>query len=233
METRRRGVTSTEDFRDQVLHLATIERRPEDWGPDARLWRSMTFSKSTRFLGAVALTLPLVVSCASKPAPPAQPVAPQVKYPEWVNKGSGSYNDGALYGVASASGIRNRGLARSTADNRARAEMSKVMETYTASLMKDYMSSTSAGDAVSEEQHVESAIKTFSASTLNGVQIVNHWTHPVDGTIFALARLDMHQFSDQISRAKELSAKVKERVKHAAKKAIADLEAEEAKHASK
>ena len=60
-------------------------------------------------------------------------------------------------------------------------------------IMKDYMASTTAGDmsASSEEQHVEQAIKTFSAQTLSGVQIVDHWYHPVDGTVFALAQLDL------------------------------------------
>ncbi|MBK8014142.1 MAG: LPP20 family lipoprotein [Deltaproteobacteria bacterium] len=158
-----------------------------------------------------------------------------VEYPEWVNKGSGAFGGEkkVFYGVGSASGIRNHSLARSTADNRARAEISKVFETYTASLMKDYSASVTAGDfsASSEEQLVTQAIKTFSANTLNGVEVVDHWIHPTDGTIYALARLDIQGFMDQISKAKELNAKVKEAVQRAAERSFADLEAEEAKHA--
>ena len=78
---------------------------------------------------------------------------------------------------------------------------------------------------------VSSAVKTFSANTLNGVEIVDHWIHPVDGTIYSLARLDIEGFMDQIGKAKELSQKVKEMVKRSAEKAFSDLEAEEAKHA--
>ncbi|CAN0592343.1 unnamed protein product [Laminaria digitata] len=100
--------------------------------------------------------------------------------------------------------------------------------------MKDYAASTTAGDfsASSEEQHVEEAVKTFAAGTLNGVQIVDHWIHPVDGTMYALARLDLDGFMDMIDTAKELNAKVKERVKRAAEKSFADLEREEAKRAA-
>ena len=163
------------------------------------------------------------------------PGGPIVEYPEWVNKGSGAFGGEKqiFYGVGSASGIRNHSLARSTADNRARAEISKIFQVYSASLMKDYSASTTAGDfsASSEEQHVEQAIKTFSANTLNGVTVVDHWIHPTDGTIYALARLDLDGFMDQLSKAKELNAKVKEHVKRAAEKAHADLAAEEAKHA--
>lgn len=191
-----------------------------------------------RLISAITLSVPMaLMACGGSQPQQIQPGAPVVQYPEWVNKGSGAFGGEKgkiFYGVGSASGIRNHSLARSTSDNRARAEISKVFSVYSASLMKDYMASTTAGDfsASSEEQHVESAIKTFSANTLNGVEIVDHWIHPADGTIYALARLDMNGFLDQIDKAKELSAKVKEVVKRAAAKSFADLSAEEAKQSN-
>ena len=158
-----------------------------------------------------------------------------VDYPEWVTKGSGAFGGEqgrVFYGVGEVSGIKNHALARSTADNRARAEIAKIFETYTASLMKDYMASTTAGDmsASSEEQHVEQAIKTFSAQTLSGVQIVDHWFHPTDGSVYALARLDLEAFKDSLDKMKELDAKVRDYVRQNAEKAHMDLEQEEAKH---
>ncbi len=185
------------------------------------------------------LAMPLAVGCSSDTKTSEgviTPGGPIVEYPEWVNKGSGAFGGEkkVFYGVASASGIRNHSLLRSTADNRARSEISKVFQVYTASLMKDYAASTTAGDfsASSEEQRVEQAIKTFSANTLNGVEIVDHWIHPVDGSMYSLARLDIEGFMDQISRAKELNARVKEAVKRAADRSFADLSREEAKHAN-
>ena len=164
------------------------------------------------------------------------PRGPVVEYPEWVVKGSGAFggDEKVFYGVGSASGIRNHSLARTTAGNRARAELSKIFDTYSASLMKDYSSSTTAGDmsASDEQQMVEQAIKTFSANHLTGVEIVDHWIHPTDGTIHALARMDMEGFESMIDRHKQLSLAVKERVKRAAQRAFADLEAEEAKVAA-
>jgi hypothetical protein len=192
-----------------------------------------------RLVISLALGLPVftAVACGgSTEKGVITPGGPVVEYPEWVNKGSGAFQGDkkSIYGVGSSSGIRNHSLARTNADNRARAEVQKVFETYSASLMKDYAESVTAGDfsASDESQMVSNAVKTFSAGTLNGVQIIDHWIHPVDGTIYALAQLDLDGFMDQISKAKELNAAVRDRVKRSAEKAFADLEAEEAKRAN-
>ena len=183
-------------------------------------------------LGTIAVAC---VACGKKDDGAAPANMQGINYPEWVMKGSGAFGGEAgrvFYGVGSASGIKNHALARTTADNRGRAEIAKIFEVYSASLMKDYMASTTAGDmtASSEEQHVEQAIKTFSAVTLSGVQIVDHWFHP-DGTVYALAQLDLQTFKDNVDKAKELNEKVRDYVKKNAEKSHMDLEAEEAKRA--
>lgn len=158
-----------------------------------------------------------------------------VDYPDWVLRGSGAFGgeEGRVfYGVGLVSGIKNHALARTTAENRARAEIAKTFEVYSASLMKDYMASTTAGDmsASSEEQHVEQAIKTFSAVTLSGVVIANIWHHP-DGTVYALARLDLDSFTNNLDKMNELSDKVRDYVRKNADKVHMSLEDEEAKRA--
>jgi len=160
----------------------------------------------------------------------APPPVQGIDYPEWVDKGSvvGSDEAGkAFFGVSSASGIKNRALAMTTADNRARAEVGKTFEVYTASLMKDYMASTTAGDmsASSEEQHVEQAIKTFSAQTLSGIEIAGHWEHP-DGTIYSLARLELGKFAGALDQMKGLNDKIRDYVRKNAEKAHMDLDKE-------
>jgi len=158
-----------------------------------------------------------------------------VQFPAWVTQGSGAFGgeEGKVfYGVGSVSGIKNHALARTTADNRSRSEIAKIFEVYSASLMKDYMASTTAGDmeVSSEEQHVENVVKTFSAQTLSGVQIVDHWYHPIDGTVYALARLDLNSFTDQLEQMKELNSKVRDYVRKNAERSFMDLEQEEAKN---
>lgn len=154
--------------------------------------------------------------------------------PAWVVKGSGAFGGEkgkVFYGVGSASNIKNVSLLRSSADNRARNEVAKVFQIYTASLMKDYAASTSAGDAnvTSEEQNVEQAVKTVTAMTLNGVEIVDHWQDSQTGEFYALARLDLDAFKDSMEKAKELDTKVKDYVRQNAERLHQQLEKEEAK----
>ncbi len=175
----------------------------------------------------------LLVGCAGTKSEVAQPVEPQ--RPAWVDKGSGAFEGemgNAFYGVGSAYGIKNPPLLRSSADNRARAEVARVFKTYTAALMKDYAASTMAGDPneTSEEQHVEQTIKSFTKAELAGVQIVDHWKDTDTGELFALARMDLSAFENYLDQAKDLSEAVRERVVQNAEKAFESLAREEALH---
>lgn len=169
-----------------------------------------------------------IAGCASAPAKKV------FRGPEWVWKGSGAFDidkGKVFYGVGMASGIKNKALLRTTADNRARAEIAKTLETYVAVLAKDYMASTTAGDmsASSEEQHVENALKTFSKTTLHGATIVDRWLDPEDGTFYSLCELDMFAFKDALDKHKELDSKVRDYVRENAEKMHGELEKMEGK----
>lgn len=153
--------------------------------------------------------------------------------PTWVVRGSGAFEEDGkkvFYGVGMVSGIGNRALARTTAENRGRAELQKIFRTYSASLMRDYMASTTAGDmtASAEEQHVEQAVKTFSKGTLSGVLVIDHWLDPSDGTNFALVKLDLDYFGSSLDKMKELDAKTRDFVRANAAKMFDTLSTEEA-----
>jgi hypothetical protein len=156
--------------------------------------------------------------------------------PEWVNKGSGAMKDKdgkqVFYGVGIAQGIRNRALSVSAADDRGRAELAKIMNSYVTTLTKDYMASITAGDMTksSEEQMVSNTMKNFAKFTLHGSVPVDHWKDPADGTLFALVKLDMSAVQQSLNESKELDAKVRDYVKANAEKAFDELAAEEAKH---
>ena len=157
--------------------------------------------------------------------------------PDWIVEGSGAFRDGGdqvFYGVGSVVGVGNAPLAWTSAENRARAEVGKVFETYTASLMKDYMASTTGAATVTvespraEEQHIEQSIKTFSQVTLSGVMIVDRWVDDDNETYYALARLDLEKFKDSLARARELNRGVVEYIRQNAERSFNDLAHEEA-----
>lgn len=188
--------------------------------------RSISLGFIIIFLGVIG-----VAGCAKK-------LPPETKAPAWVTQGNAAFHDSGnriFYGVGSVTGVKNKPLARTAAENRARAEIGKVFEAYTASLMRDYIASTTGGaavtgsTAVSEEQHIEQTVKTFSAVTLSGVMIVDNWTDPADGTVYALAKLDLNAFKNSLDKARELNPGVRDFVRQNADKAFDKLEAEEKK----
>ena len=158
--------------------------------------------------------------------------------PKWVTQGSGALNskdDKAFYGVGSIIGIKNEPLAWDAAENRARAEIAKNFQTYTAYLMKDYAASTTANDFTksTEEQNVERAIKTFSAVTLNGVRPVERYKDKDSGTYYVLAKLDLKDVKSKLEESKELNAEVRDFVRKNADRLFDKLEKEETKPAPK
>jgi len=168
----------------------------------------------------------LVAGCATSPKPSADPAS---MGPAWVMKGGGAFDvekGKVFYGVGIASGIKNKALLRQTADNRARAEIAKTMETYVATLAKDYMASTTAGDMSksSEEQHVETALKTFSKTTLHGATIVDRWMDPSDGSMYSLCELDLFSFKEALDKYKELDKQVQDYVRENAEKLHGEME---------
>ncbi len=158
--------------------------------------------------------------------------------PKWASDGSGALNskgDKAFYGVGSVIGIKNEPLAWDAAENRARAEIAKNFQTYTAYLMRDYAASTTANDFTksTEEQNVERAIKTFSAVTLNGVRPVDRYKDEKTGTYYVLAKLDLHDVKSKLEESKELNAEVRDFVRKNADRLFDKLEKEEVQQAPK
>jgi hypothetical protein len=70
------------------------------------------------------------------------------------------------------------------------------------SLSKDLLAHAMAGnlEATSEEQGIETGIKTSVEQILRGVMIVDHWEHPGRNELFSLARLDLDQFKNDSSK---------------------------------
>ena len=132
--------------------------------------------RAARIAVILACVAPLASACAGGGArrSPSASLKPSSDAPKWVYQTS--YTDRRkFYGVGVSAGVRNRGLAQSRASNRARNEIAKVLETYSASLMKDYSASVSTGDLqnAQEEQRVEQAIKTFTSQLLVGAEVSN------------------------------------------------------------
>ena len=152
--------------------------------------------------------------------------------PKWVKTGTYTGQDAkAFYGVGEVMGIRNEPLAWDAAENRARAQMVKIVSTYTAYLMRDYAASTAAGEfkKTTEEQHIEEATKTFAAGTLNGVRTVDRYKDEKNGIYYVVVKMDLEDVKDMLTQSKELNSQMRDFVRKNADRAFERLEKEEEK----
>lgn len=173
----------------------------------------------TSCVAVCTIMLALFAGCASR-------------QPKWIVKGSGAFPEGeqkAFYGVGSIQGVTNPSLARAAADNRGRAEIAKILETYTAAMMLDYASATAGNDMQrsTQEQHIERTVKTVTKQTVSGVEIIDRWIDDDNGIMYALARLKLSAFKANVERVQELRADVRDYIRENADKAFEALAKEE------
>ncbi|MBW2201811.1 MAG: hypothetical protein JRF71_13415, partial [Deltaproteobacteria bacterium] len=70
----------------------------------------------------------------------------------------------------------------------------------------------------------ETALKTFSKTTLHGAIIVDRWLDPADGTMYSLCELDLISFKENLDKYNELDEKVRDYVRDNAEKMHDELE---------
>ncbi len=142
------------------------------------------------FLAILAITsLVFVLSCGGKT--PVKPGAP-----EWVTKGSGAFpgDQGVImYGVGVTGKSPNIAMMREKSHNRARADISKAMETYIASFIKDFMQEHMDymdPDSSGSQEFTSAVSKSVTEATLVGAEIVDHWTDS-DGNMYSLCKMPL------------------------------------------
>ena len=149
--------------------------------------------------------------------------------PKWVKTGTYTGQDSkAFYGIGEVMGVWNEPLAWDAAENRARAQMVKVLSTYTGYLMRDYAASTSAGHfkKTAEEQNIEEATKTFAAATLNGVRSVDRYKDEKKGIYYMVVKMELEDVKDMLTQSEELNSQVRDFLRKNADRAFERLEKE-------
>jgi len=129
--------------------------------------------------------------------------------PEWVNEGTQVLKDqdGRLFhGVASAPSMGDESLQISTADNRARAEIARILSSYMDVAIKDYTASAAAAGERINQEDVERQIHNVSRINLTGARIIARWKQPKTSTIYSLAELDMKQLKSTLDQVSAMNA---------------------------
>jgi len=114
--------------------------------------------------------------------------------PEWVNEGTqylNSNNGRLFHGVGQAAEMGDASLQLSTADNRARAEVARILTSYLDVINSDYTAASGSGENTHNQQSVSQHIRNLSKVNLTGVKIIGHWKDEKTAIVYAIAELDL------------------------------------------
>jgi hypothetical protein len=132
--------------------------------------------------------------------------------PDWVNEGTNilSEKDGRLFhGVGSASPMGDMSLQKSVADDRARAEVARVLSSYMDVVSNDYMASAKSGSDGTNEEAVSRQIKALTKVNLTGAKVIGDWRDPKTNIIYAIVELDMKQVKSTLAGTQDMNEDLK------------------------
>lgn len=133
--------------------------------------------------------------------------------PDWVNQGSqalSSDNQRLIHGIGSAPAMNDLSLQTSTADDRARAEVARVLSSLMHVVSQDYAASSGSGQDQQNEASISRQIENITNQNVSGAQIIAHWRDPKTGTVWSLAELDMKNVKQMVAGSQQMNAGFKE-----------------------
>ena len=128
--------------------------------------------------------------------------------PDWVNEGTNILkhdNDRLFHGVGMAPDMGDMSLQTSTADDRARSEVAKVLTSYMQVVSRDYTAAAKGGDDQSLESSISRQIKNVSPINLTGSRIIGHWRDQKTNVIYSLAEIDMEQLKTTLQKVQDMN----------------------------
>lgn len=133
--------------------------------------------------------------------------------PDWVNEGTSILNNRNgrfFHGIGSSLPIGDESLQISSADNRARAEVARILSSYMEVAYNDYTATAGSADEPMVQSDISRQISNISRVNLTGAQIIAHWKDKRTGTIYALAELDMKYVKETLAKVEGMNAQVRD-----------------------
>ena len=150
--------------------------------------------------------------------------------PDWVNKGTSVLNDrdGRLFhGVGSSPAMGDESLQRSTADDRARAEVARMLSTYMDVVSNDYVAASGAGANANSEQAVSRQVKAVTKLNLSGSKIIGRWKDGRTNTVYSISELDLKHIKTAVQGANDMNEDLRRYIDRNAENVFDKLSAKE------
>lgn len=166
----------------------------------------MKSARYVAYLGTLLLMAGLMAACGSAPLKGDLGIKGA---PDWVNLGTQVVDDKSgkvIHGVGMAPAMPDLSLQMSTADDRARAEVARVLNSFMHVVSQDYSAAAGSGQNQSVDQSMSREIQSITDQNLSGVRILTHWPNQKDGTMWAIAELNLAQVKDSVANSKDMNA---------------------------
>lgn len=166
--------------------------------------RVMRMALRWSLLTGMAWTL---LACASTTTASLNNAAGVDGIPAWVSNGSSirtSKTGRRFHGVGSAPMLGDFSLQTSTADNRARSEINRILASYVEIVSRDFIASGDAEETGFNEQNVALQMDQLANIDLTGIQVIGHWQDKQRKIIYSIAEVDMQQVREAIKSAESL-----------------------------
>lgn len=119
--------------------------------------------------------------------------------PDWVNEGAQALDNRGgrlIHGIGSAPRMRDVSLQRTTADDRARAEVARVLSSFMNVVSNDYVATAGFDEAAVDEQAISRQIEGITRTNMSGTEIIARWQDREEGSTYSLAELDLNRVKE-------------------------------------
>jgi len=148
----------------------------------------------------------LVTACASNKSQLNAEIDAQGQ-PKWVTRGTSTIRTAAgryFRGVAYAKTGGDFSRQTSIADNRARAELERIVSSYIEIVSRDFMASESTLLAPINHQQIMRNIEAITKQNMQGVRVDSHWQDMDADKVYAIAIIDMQHMRQRLERTPNL-----------------------------
>jgi len=129
--------------------------------------------------------------------------------PDWVNQGTQVVDDKGgrlIHGVGMAPAMPDLSLQMSQADDRARAEVARVLSSFMHVVTQDYSAAAGSGKDQQSDQSMSRQIESITDQNVSGARILRHWKNDKDGSLWSIAELDLNQVKNLVANSKDMNA---------------------------
>ena len=116
-------------------------------------------------------------------------------------------------------------IARTKATSRARAEISRTLETKVKNMIKDFQEQVTDGESEMTAEQFSSTTVSLSKSTLTGTSVQKTWVSSTS-QLYILVALDVESFENSVREMDEMSNQLRSFIEARAKKSFTELEEE-------